>query len=458
MFRYLLALLCFIRVTAAQDFGARFDEIKKAATPAELYNLLWSMPKGGDLHHHASLSPYAEEWLAAALASPSNEFYTRLKFLACADSVEPFLRYQNVSRFTHGRLSECARREYVRLQDMDPAAREAWLSSLKLDLPGEGREEFFERVVSRMTALARDPQVFAAAMAGYIVRYGRENLRYLETQFAPTNAVAPDGSPIDPERVIEIFRARLAEADVAGSGVVVRFQHPLIRFHPQAERTVETAYALVDRHRDLFVGINLVGREDNDKGNAPRFLETFRKMRRKYSGIHLSIHGGEVDAPGREVRNTLLLGAERIGHGVNLLSDPDTMLLLRNGRNLLEINLVSNQLLEYTPDVDAHPFPEYLRFGIPVCLNTDDSGVWDSNLTDEYFTAVRRFNLSWEEVVALGRNSLQYSFAPEPVRRDRLQRLQIAVEAFEQKFKAADWREKLTAAVPSGYARRQLLR
>ena len=458
MFRHALALFCFVSVTVAQDFAARFEEMKRTASPAELYSLLWSLPKGGDLHHHASLSAYAEEWLAAALASPANEFYMRLKFLACPDSVEPFLRYHNVTRFTYLRLSECARQEYVRLQEMDTATREAWLSALKLDLPGEGRDEFFERAVNRVAALARDPAVFSEVMARYIVRYGRENLRYLETQFSPVNSVTPEGAPVDPDRMIEMVRARLAQPDVIAAGVTVRFQVAVIRFQPQAEKNIETAYALVDRHRDLLVGVNLVGREDNDKGNALRFLDTFRRMRRKYSGIHLSIHGGEVDAPGREVRNTLLLGAERIGHGVNLITDPDTMLLLRNGRNLIEVNLVSNQLLDYTPDVDLHPFPEYLRFGIPVCLNTDDSGVWDSNLTDEYFIAVRRFNLSWDEVVALGRNSLQYSFAQEAVRRDRLQRYQVAVADFEQKYRSEEWRARLAPASPSGYARRQLLK
>lgn len=61
---------------------------------------------------------------------------------------------------------------------------------------------------------------------------------------------------------------------------------------------------------------------------------------------------------------------------------------MRNGPYLVETSLISNRLLEYMPDPAQHLFIEYLRFGIPVCLNTDDSGVWDSNLTDEYFTAL----------------------------------------------------------------------
>jgi adenosine deaminase CECR1 len=176
-------------------------------------------------------------------------------------------------------------------------------------------------------------------------------------------------------------------------------------------------------------------------------------MRRQYPDIHLSIHAGEKDSPGHEVRDTLLLGAERIGHGVNLITDPDTMLLARTGKFLVEIQLISNKLLEYTPDLSLHPFPEYLRTGIPVCLNTDDSMAWDSNLTDEYYTALTTFHLSWEEIVRLGRNSLTYSFAEPALKRQLLASYDADIERFEKRM-SGDWRAALREVKvrPSGYA------
>jgi hypothetical protein len=92
--------------------------------------------------------------------------------------------------------------------------------------------------------------------------------------------------------------------------MTVRFLLTIIRFAANAEEQVERPYAFVDGHRDLWVGVNIAGREDNDNGHPLRFLETFRKMRRTYSGIQLSIHGGEVDSPGQDVRRTLMLGAD----------------------------------------------------------------------------------------------------------------------------------------------------
>jgi adenosine deaminase CECR1 len=255
-----------------------------------------------------------------------------------------------------------------------------------------------------------------------------------------------------------MMRKLLDRPDVRASGVTVRFQITVVRFRPDAEQRIEDAYAFISRNRDLFVGVNLAGREDNDKGYVLRFLDTFRKMRRRYSGIRLSIHGGEVDAPGTQVRDTLLVGAERIGHGLNLITDPDTLVRMRDGRQLVEINLVSNRLLDYFPNLDQHPFPEYLRTGVPVCLNTDDPGVWDSNLTDEYFTALRYYDLTWPEIRQMGRDSLRYSFASEDVKRLMLANYEIALGNFESRY-SKDWVSAAAQvkAEPSGYAKRQLL-
>jgi len=48
-----------------------------------------------------------------------------------------------------------------------------------------------------------------------------------------------------------------------------------------------------------------------------------------------------------------------------------------------------------------------------VALSTDDRGMWDSTMTDEFYVAVREFNLSWAEIKTLSRNSLMYAFVEE---------------------------------------------
>ena len=401
----------------------------------------------------------AEAWYEAATdirRTQGNEYYTLTRFQNCPDSVEPFLRFRTIQRSSYRKLPECGKSEYEPLAKLTPQARMEWISAMKLDKEGEGRNEFFEVINKRMLELFRDPNLATDLLAVNLKRYGAEGLRYMETQMGVSNYQDQEGAAVDPERVAQLFRERLSRADIAATGMTARFLITIIRFAPNAEENLKKAYGFVDRHRDLWVGVNMAGREDNDKGYALRFLDTYREMRRKYSGIQLSIHAGEKDSPGREVRDTLLLGATRIGHGVNLITDPDTMLLMRNGKNLVEINLISNRLLEYTPDLTRHPFPEYLRFGIPVCLNTDDSGVWDSDIVDEYYTAVKTFHLTWPEVVQMGRDSLVYSFVQPDVKKRLLGSYDEAIRKFEQKYGGADWSKALGGVRPvsSGYAAR----
>jgi adenosine deaminase CECR1 len=443
----------------ADNFGEQFERIKKTASNEQLFTFLYDLPKGGDLHNHFGLSNLAESWFDAATdirRTHGNEFYTLTNLRDCPDNAEPLLRFRMIQRSTYRKLSECGKSEYEPLAKLTPEARKEWISAMILDKEGEGRNEFFEVINKRLVELFRDPYLATDLLAVNLKRYGAQGLHYLEAQMGVSNYQDQEGAPIDPERVAQIFRERLSQPDVKATGMTVRFLITIIRFAPNAEENLKKAYDFVDRHRDLWVGINMAGREDNDKGYALRFLETYREMRRKYSGIQLSIHGGEKDSPGREVRDTLLLGATRIGHGVNLITDPDTMLLMRNGRNLVEINLISNRLLEYTPDQTKHPFPEYLRFGIPVCLNTDDAGVWDSDIVDEYYTAVKTFNLTWPEIVQMGRDSLAYSFAQTGVKEQMLRDYEAAVRKFEKKYSRTDWPTALSSvkAVSSGYAAR----
>jgi len=53
-------------------------------------------------------------------------------------------------------------------------------------------------------------------------------------------------------------------------------------------------------------------------------------------------------------------------------------------------------------------------------------------MTDEYFVAVKNFNLSWAELSQLGRNSLEYSF----VQPNEKQRMIDSYTSAEQRFES----------------------
>jgi len=444
----------------AQDFAGRFEAFKTNARPVDLYRFLYAMPKAGDLHHHAGGSWRMEDVFSIAtnqVRNGGNRFYTRVRAGTCPEDDGKWRRFTTLAEFTFKGLSACQQAEYAPLDELTPAQRMEFIDSLRLDRPGEGRTEFFEEIWPRLGALGRSVEVFLEMTVETMKRYGAEGVRYLEPQTIPMGFLLADGSSVDPEDFHSRLAARLSRADATGTGVAMRWQVVVLRFTPVAEKHVEMAYDFVSRHRDLWVGINMAGREDDDKGHPRRFLDVYRRMRLKYSGVGLSIHAGEVDEANPHMRDTLLLGATRLGHGNNVLTDDDLVLHLRSKIAFVEINLVSNLLLEYVPDYSKHHFAEMLRTGIPCGLSTDDSGMWDSNMTDEYMTAVKEFDLTWPELVACGRSSLEWSFAEPVLKKQLLDGYDRDIRAFEARLVKGDWKESLGMVKPVayGFARRR---
>ncbi len=439
-----LIIVCLVSCSpvllASDEPGLWFEDLKGSADRQALYQVLHAMPKGGDLHSHSSGAVFSEWWYEMALEQAANGYvyYTKTRIMNCRDYGgdefgQPYLLYfSNIQASRWATLSECEQGEYKRLSVLTNVEKSAWLNSIRLDKPHEGRDEFFQAHWQRLGDLTANPYLAVEAVVRNIKAFSAEGLIYMEPDFNVFGAISADGTPVPPDEVAELLRARLRQKDVTNTGMVTRFQLAILRFLPGAPELLKPIYTFLDSNRDLWVSLDLVGREDNDKGYPAKFLEAFREVRRTHHGIRLSIHGGEVDEPNRHVRDTLILGAERIGHGVNLISDPDLMLLMRGGPYLVEVNLVSNLLLEYVTDFSQHPFPEYLRLGIPVALSTDDRGMWDSTMTDEFFVAVMEFNLSWEEIKQLSRNSLKHAFVSDELKGELLARYNKRIAAFER--------------------------
>jgi adenosine deaminase CECR1 len=435
-----VALACAQQATALESW---FESFKATATPQQLYTFLYALPKGGDLHNHLTGAVRSEWYWDAAIASAERGYiyYTKTKIANCVPyganeygGQAYLMLFRIISQQQYAALDACQKGEFKRLQDLDGKEKSGFLESMRLDQSWEGRDEFFEAIWVRINQMLKNPYIVAEILLKNMEAFGKEGVVYLETQQGVEGCVKADGSEFTSDEVANIFREALASPRAKATGVTVRFQNALLRFTPDAEEQLRELYALTDKYRDLFVGVNMVGREDNDKGYPLRFLPVLRELRHKYPEINLSIHAGEVDEPNAHIRDTLLLGAMRIGHGVNLITQPDTMLMMRNGPYMVEINLVSNLLLEYVSSYSQHPFPEYLRTGIPVALSTDDRGMWDSNMTDEYFTAVKEFNLSWNELVLLGRNSITHSFVDAATRQKLAEDYEKRVAAYAARF------------------------
>jgi adenosine deaminase len=131
--------------------------------------------------------------------------------------------------------------------------------------------------------------------------------------------------------------------------------------------------------------------------------------------------------------------ARRIGHGVSVAFEHDMAGLLAEMRTrpvAVEINLTSNDVILGVRGKN-HPLPAYLAASVPVVISSDDAGVSRIDLTNEYFRAVRDYDLGYDTLKAIAGNALRYAFLDDAQKRKELDRLSRSFAEFEQSVAGA---------------------
>jgi adenosine deaminase/aminodeoxyfutalosine deaminase len=146
---------------------------------------------------------------------------------------------------------------------------------------------------------------------------------------------------------------------------------------------------------------------DEVRGPASEFREAYRYARD--AGLRLTAHAGETDGPG-SVRAALDIGAERIGHGIRSIEDPDLLRRLREERIPLEVCITSNVRTGAVTSLEAHPVRRLVDAGVIVTLNSDDPGIFGSDLATEFRLAEKVFGLNPSQLAGIRRNAIDYRF------------------------------------------------
>ena len=128
------------------------------------------------------------------------------------------------------------------------------------------------------------------------------------------------------------------------------------------------------------------------------------------AGLRLTAHAGETAGP-ESIRAALEIGAERIGHGIRAVDDPDLMRRLREEQIPLEICITSNVKTGAVASLGAHPLRKLFDAGVPITLNTDDPGVFETNLAREFGLARNVFGFSEAELRGIAEAAEKFRFA-----------------------------------------------
>jgi hypothetical protein len=429
------------KLSAEQRTARELESIRHQ--PSLLIAFLREMPKGGDLHNHLDGAVYAEDLID--FAADSNLCVDRATSVLiappCDDSCE---------KFTSKPLVRCAYGDHILYNSII----DAW--SMRNWLPGSesGHDHFFatfdkfglashthvgEMIAKAASQAAADHVEFLELMhtadGGRAQQLGKQvgwdnNLAFLRDKLLAAglkNIVAATSHSLDADeaKMRSVLQCGLHDAD-PGCDVTVRYLYQVLRglAPEQVFAQMLTGFELAQSD-PRFVGINLVMPEDwyvpmRDFELHMRMLDYLHGM---YPMVHIALHAGEL-APGLvppsgltfHISDSVGRGhAERIGHGVDLASEDDPIFVLREMVKhdvLVEICLTSNdEILDVKGD--DHPFPLYVRYGVPVALATDDEGVSRGDMTHEYLRAVQTYDfVTYPLLKRMARLSLEHSFVP----------------------------------------------
>ena len=418
----------------------RFELAKR--TEPELIVFLRRMPKGADLHNHVSGAAYAEFNLASAYEKGMN--YDLRTNVFTREELKP-----NTIISTE----ELATNPEYRSQFLDTVSMRGWYPSTS-----NGHDHFFQTFNHFGDERSREDMLVEIVKRNYY-----QQVQYLElmTRSAPKSinrelrAVLGDDFRIDD---LEASYARLAplvnrlstkaainayldereqyvqaqlsaQTEISITGrepdIILRYISQLKRLGSLSSFFVEALVAITAINVDeRVVALNIVAAEDDPRAlhNFDAQMEILNFLWHKMGYPNFTLHSGElvlrespVEPMWDRISQSIKKGrALRIGHGIAVAWEHNVVALLeymRNNHILVEICLSSNASILGIAG-NTHPFKLYQRAGVPMAICTDDEGISRSNLTMEFVRAVQSFDLDYDDVVTLARNSIAYSFLP----------------------------------------------
>jgi aminodeoxyfutalosine deaminase len=251
----------------------------------------------------------------------------------------------------------------------------------------------------------------AALVLGLAEEQARRNVRYAEVTVSATSHLRAGIAPEELDDALTTSRERAR----AEHGVELAWVFDIPGLWDRDFGLTSAEYAVTHRPAGT-VGFGLGGFE----ADAPRraFREAFTAARD--AGLHCVPHAGETTGPD-QVREALdELHAERVGHGINAVDDPELLRRLAAERITLEVCPTSNLRTGAVKDIGDHPLPRLLDAGVPVTLATDDPGMFHTDLDREYLLCHEVFGLGKSELAELARTGVRAAFAPEDLKRSLL--------------------------------------
>ncbi|HEY0780355.1 MAG TPA: adenosine deaminase [Gemmatirosa sp.] len=268
----------------------------------------------------------------------------------------------------------------------------------------------FDHFIEVYTAAARamsTPEDWAFMVEHFCARQAAQGVVYTEAFLSASLML----QSLPPRVLLDAIAAGLAVGE-ARHGVQVRFIPDIARHVPETRWGVLDFVSMGHETR-LFLGLGLGGPE---VGFPPElFRDVYEEARTR--GLHVVAHAGET-VGATSVRGAIdALGAERIGHGVRCLEDPEVVALARSRGIPFEVCPTSNYRLKVVRDGEPHPLRRMVDAGLVCTVNSDDPPMFGTTLVDEYRLLARQ-GFGWDELWTLNQNALAAAFLGDAEREE----------------------------------------
>ena len=217
-----------------------------------------------------------------------------------------------------------------------------------------------------------------------------QGIRIMEFRYSP-DFIAHGKPHLDHQKIHDAVLSGLSH--VTDSDLTVGLIGIVQKVLP-LEDAGKTVDFIID-NADTFIALDFADQDTHDLSVYTTLVEKVRA-----AGLHLTVHAGEGGGPEApdQIRAAIeVLGAERIGHGIQIINDESVMALVKEKAVALEICPTSNWLTNTVPTTAEHPIRQLMEAGVPVTINSDDPGLFGIDLCHEYEILHREHNYTMEE-------------------------------------------------------------
>ncbi|XP_060914102.1 adenosine deaminase isoform X1 [Labrus mixtus] len=287
---------------------------------------------------------------------------------------------------------------------------------------------FLGKFAEYMHVIAGDREAIKRIAYEFVEDKAKEGVIYVEVRYSPHFLANCKVDPlpwdqkegdVSPDDVVHLVNEGLGEGERAFD---IKARSILCCMRHMPNWSMEVVELCKKYRHEGVVAIDLAGDEslncETNSGHKQAYEEAVR------SGVHRTVHAGEVGPPSVVKEAVEVLKAERVGHGYRTLEDPALYRKLLDQKMHFEVCPISSKLTgACNPDFTKHPVITFRKDKANYSLNTDDPLIFNSTLHLDYSTAREHMGFTEEEFKRLNICSAESCFLPKHEKEKLLHRL-----------------------------------